>query len=106
MKVKIQKVVDLELVPEEFRRETEPLFKKLATVTAELHRLQTQAHLLVSPDGAEAVCVGIDSARRALYEVDSVLDGWFAITLDLHSAFNKEEEEHHNLEEKEKEDGD
>ena len=57
-------------------------------------------------DGAEAVCVGIDSARRALYEVDSVLDGWFAITLDLHSAFNKEEEEHHNLEEKEKEDGD
>jgi hypothetical protein len=103
MKVKIQKVVDLELVPEEFHKEIEPLFRRLATVVAELDKLQTQAPLLASFGGAEVVCVGIDKARRALYEVDNVLDGWLAIALDLHSAL-KEEEEHQDSQ-KEEEDG-
>ena len=103
MKVKIQKVVDLDLIPDEFHKELEPLFRKFTSAATELDNLQTQAPLLVSARGAEAVCVGLHNVRRALYEIDSVLDGWLGVALDLENAL-KEEEGHQTLP-KEEEDG-
>ena len=92
MKVKVQKVVELESIPREFSRELEPLFRQLTSVSTELENLQSQAVLLTSAQGAEVMCVGMDRVRRLLFAVDNVLDGWLAIALDLQTALSETEQ--------------